>query len=128
MRAENVHIRNLTEPHFSENMISHLVMSDSRLKTLKALAKSFARITQHNEPMKDARWSADFVRGKGNGLIFLLHGKPGVGKTCTAGKRPFLMKGNGQLLITCLTYRVHRRVYSSSLNDPDEQRHRNGAP
>ncbi|KAF4921572.1 ATPase family AAA domain-containing protein 3B [Colletotrichum viniferum] len=81
---ENVHIRNLTEPHFSENMISHLVMSDSRLKTLKALAKSFARITQHNESMNDARWSADFVRGKGNGLIFLLHGKPGVGKTCTA--------------------------------------------
>ncbi|KAH9227104.1 hypothetical protein K456DRAFT_1902670 [Colletotrichum gloeosporioides 23] len=81
---EHVHIRNLTEPHYSENMISHLVMSESRLKTLKALAKGFARLTQHNESMKDARWSADFVRGKGNGLIFLLHGKPGVGKTCTA--------------------------------------------
>lgn len=30
-------------------------------------------------------WSADFVKGKGEGLIFLLHGKPGVGKTYTAG-------------------------------------------
>lgn len=65
-------------------MISHLVMSESRLKTLKALLKSFARVTQAEEALTDKRWSADFVRGKGNGLIFLLHGKPGVGKTCTA--------------------------------------------
>lgn len=66
-------------------MISHLVMNESRLKTLKALSKSFARLTKHGDAMEDKRWSADFVRGKGNGLIFLLHGKPGVGKTCTAG-------------------------------------------
>ena len=31
------------------------------------------------------KWSPDFVKGKGEGLIFLLHGKPGVGKTYTAG-------------------------------------------
>ncbi|KAK0644823.1 hypothetical protein DIS24_g8468 [Lasiodiplodia hormozganensis] len=41
-------------------------------------------------------WSADYVKGKGEGLIFLLHGKPGVGKTYTAEcisahiKRPLL--------------------------------------
>ncbi|GME23628.1 hypothetical protein BDV95DRAFT_572261 [Neofusicoccum parvum] len=29
-------------------------------------------------------WSADFIEGKGRGLIFLLHGTPGVGKTYTA--------------------------------------------
>ncbi|KAL0939826.1 P-loop containing nucleoside triphosphate hydrolase (ATPase) [Colletotrichum truncatum] len=81
---EDVHLRNLFEPQFDENMISHLVMSEQRLKTLKALSKSFARVTQHGEELKNSRWSADFVRGKGNGLIFLLHGKPGVGKTCTA--------------------------------------------
>ncbi|KAF4854276.1 ATPase family AAA domain-containing protein 3A [Colletotrichum siamense] len=81
---ELVHIRNLSEPQFNENMISHLVMNESRLKTLKALSKSFARLTKHGDAMEDKRWSADFVRGKGNGLIFLLHGKPGVGKTCTA--------------------------------------------
>ncbi|KAF3801312.1 hypothetical protein GCG54_00005468 [Colletotrichum gloeosporioides] len=81
---EDIYIRNLSEPRFEENMIKHLIMSDSRLMTLKALAKSFARTTQHGEAMKEDRWSADFVRGKGNGLILLLHGKPGVGKTCTA--------------------------------------------
>ncbi|KAF4484038.1 hypothetical protein CGGC5_v008298 [Colletotrichum fructicola Nara gc5] len=83
---DEVRIGHLSEPKFTENMISHLVMSDSRLKTLKALSKSFARVTQAGEDLPQKRWSADFVRGKGNGLIFLLHGKPGVGKTCTAGK------------------------------------------
>ncbi|KAH7045281.1 P-loop containing nucleoside triphosphate hydrolase protein [Macrophomina phaseolina] len=33
---------------------------------------------------ESSSWSADFVSGKGEGLIFLLHGKPGVGKTYTA--------------------------------------------
>lgn len=37
-------------------------------------------------PSDETAWSADFVKGKGEGLIFLLHGKPGVGKTYTAGK------------------------------------------
>jgi signal recognition particle GTPase len=27
----------------------------------------------------------DVIRGKGKGMIFLLHGTPGVGKTLTAG-------------------------------------------
>lgn len=35
---------------------------------------------------EQSSWSADFVTGKGEGLIFLLHGKPGVGKTYTAGQ------------------------------------------
>jgi hypothetical protein len=30
----------------------------------------------------------DLIKGKGKGLIFLLHGEPGVGKTLTAGKIP----------------------------------------
>jgi hypothetical protein len=58
-------------------MIENLVMDDRRLKILKSLAESFA--------MRSEMWTADFVEGKGNGLIFLLHGAPGVGKTFTAG-------------------------------------------
>ncbi len=30
----------------------------------------------------------DLIAGKGNGLIMLLHGGPGTGKTLTAGKSP----------------------------------------
>jgi SpoVK/Ycf46/Vps4 family AAA+-type ATPase len=29
-------------------------------------------------------WTADYIENKGKGLVFLLHGKPGVGKTYTA--------------------------------------------
>lgn len=30
-------------------------------------------------------FTADFIKGKGEGQIFLLHGPPGTGKTLTAG-------------------------------------------
>jgi SpoVK/Ycf46/Vps4 family AAA+-type ATPase len=35
-------------------------------------------------PVEAAHYNADLVRGKGKGLIILLHGAPGVGKTSTA--------------------------------------------
>lgn len=67
-------------------MIESLVTKDEqRINTLKALAKSFARENIDGIGIRKDSWSADFVEGKGNGLIFLLHGKPGVGKTYTAG-------------------------------------------
>ncbi|KAF2827234.1 P-loop containing nucleoside triphosphate hydrolase protein [Ophiobolus disseminans] len=52
----------------------------------------------HHAPVKP--WTADYVESKGKGLVFLLHGKPGVGKTYTAEciahqvRRPLL-------LVTC---------------------------
>lgn len=79
------------EPRFNENQIDNLVMNPMHVRTLKSLAKSFARINKRGENMRSEAWSADFMKGKGNGLIFLLHGKPGVGKTYTAG--------NGSLLV-----------------------------
>lgn len=67
-------------------MIDNLVTKDEyRIKTLKALAKGFARENVDGDRIEGDPWSADFVKGKGKGLIFLLHGKPGVGKTYTAG-------------------------------------------
>lgn len=73
-------------------MIESLVTKDqSRVDFLKALAKSFARENSSGERIVKEPWSADYVIGKGSGLIFLLHGKPGVGKTYTAGK-PFIVE------------------------------------
>lgn len=34
---------------------------------------------------------SDLIRGKGGGLIMLLHGGPGTGKTLTAGMSPSLL-------------------------------------
>jgi Cdc6-like AAA superfamily ATPase len=67
-------------------MIDKLVMDATRIKTLKALAGSYIRQNIHGEKTEVASWSADFIQGKGQGQIILLHGKPGVGKTCTAGE------------------------------------------
>lgn len=67
-------------------MIENLVMNQRRKDTLKALASSFARIDRKGENLAKDMWSADFIKGKGSGLIFLLHGQPGVGKTYTAGE------------------------------------------
>jgi DNA polymerase III delta prime subunit len=61
-------------------------MAESQKKRLLALVTSYAREDKAGNKMQRPAWSADFVKGKGQGLIFLLHGSPGVGKTCTAGE------------------------------------------
>lgn len=80
-----VNIANLREPEFDEGMVKNLIMDEAKKRTLTSLAKSFARRNNAGETIEKPMWSADFVLGKGTGLIFLLHGKPGVGKTLTAG-------------------------------------------
>ena len=86
MGIEPLHVSGFRELEFDEDMIQGLVMNEARKNILKALAKAFARRNQFGEELSSKMWAADFVKGKGSGLIFLLHGKPGVGKTCTAGK------------------------------------------
>lgn len=81
-----LHVKNFFAPEFHDEMIDDLVMDQARIKMLKALAKSYIRVNKRGNPIEHESWTADFVKGKGNGLTFLLHGKPGVGKTVTAGK------------------------------------------
>ena len=56
-----------------------LVIPDDYKKTVKALVKCHA--IDSNDPNGH---QVDLIRGKGKGLIILLHGVPGVGKTSTA--------------------------------------------
>lgn len=86
MRLDTLHVQNFREPQFQQQMINSLVTDADRLITLKALAESFIRVNQVGDTIERPAWSADFVKGKGNGMIFLLHGRPGVGKTYTAGQ------------------------------------------
>ena len=67
-------------------MIDTLVMDEQRKKILKAQTVSFIRTNKMGFDIERKVWSADYVEGKGSGLIFLLHGSPGVGKTYTAGR------------------------------------------
>ncbi|KAG9228393.1 P-loop containing nucleoside triphosphate hydrolase protein [Amylocarpus encephaloides] len=94
---EQMKVESFREPIYQQSMIDNLVMDASRIKTLKALAGSYIRQDIHGEKLKHNPWNADFVQGKGQGKIILLHGKPGVGKTCTAEyiaeytKRPLMV-------------------------------------
>jgi SpoVK/Ycf46/Vps4 family AAA+-type ATPase len=53
-------------------------------------------------PTSASAWTADFIENKGTGLVFLLHGKPGVGKTYTA---------------ECVAESVHRPLLSITCAD-----------
>ncbi|KAK0631215.1 hypothetical protein B0T14DRAFT_559036 [Immersiella caudata] len=62
-----------------ENAFDQLVLPPGHKDMVKSL------ITQHFRDKESGETeSADIVRGKGKGLIILLHGAPGVGKTSTA--------------------------------------------
>lgn len=75
----------LTEPTFADSAIDELVL---RPRENKAIIKAIARTYTESDSQADL-FSLDFIRGKGEGQIFLLHGPPGTGKTLTAGKVPF---------------------------------------
>ena len=50
-------------------------MADRRLGLLKKLSKNFLREEDNGKGDGVSQpWAADFVKGKGNSLIFLLHG------------------------------------------------------
>ncbi len=89
-------------------MIDTLVMAEERRQLIKALAKNYGKDGVHN-PHK--AWAADYVQGKGEGKIFLLHGKPGVGKTYTAGMFSEDKQTSGQIQI--------KVVQNASLTTPN---------
>lgn len=61
-----------------------LVLEDDIKKTVLALVRNHERQLGPGSTKHGAPSSIDLVQGKGRGLIILLHGEPGVGKTSTA--------------------------------------------
>ena len=60
-----------------------LVLPDGHKETVRALVANHAR-GPVNHDANSPDHGIDLVRGKGEGLVVLLHGAPGVGKTSTA--------------------------------------------
>jgi hypothetical protein len=77
-------------PKFKTNMIEDLVLEKETRNLIKMLAHKYTRVDSATGEISTDLWSADAVQGKGEGVIFLLHGKPGVGKTFTAGEPPWI--------------------------------------
>ncbi|KAK1980846.1 ATPase, partial [Colletotrichum cereale] len=79
----------------------YLVLDEEIKLTVKALIGKFAAA----DCSKVSPWANDFVKNKGEGRIFLLHGAPGVGKTCTAEcvaeltNRPLISLTSGDLSV-----------------------------
>jgi len=62
---------------YNKDAFASLILPNDLKKTLSSLLK----VQEANSAQFD-----DFIEGKGRGLIVLLHGPPGTGKTFTAGE------------------------------------------
>lgn len=71
-------IKDLTQMYIRDSAGPHL-REDKMYRKVTDVHKSL----RHKKA--DTTWSPDFIEGKGEGLTILLHGRPGVGKTYTAG-------------------------------------------
>jgi ATP-dependent Lon protease len=70
-------------PH-NEKGWDNLVIDDYIKETVLALVTNHERQADAEKTTNGGLSSVDLVQGKGRGLIILLHGEPGVGKTSTA--------------------------------------------
>ena len=67
------HYDNLNNINFNENIFNDIVIDKSKKMLVQALLKNY-----------DYKSNYNLIEDKGNNLIFLLYGSPGVGKTLTA--------------------------------------------
>jgi ATP-dependent 26S proteasome regulatory subunit len=71
----------VNDPKLALDAIDQLVMKpESNKDTIKAIVKTYTDSEGENLV------GVDFIPGKGEGQIILLHGPPGTGKTLTAGR------------------------------------------
>ena len=89
--AVSLCVENIESVVWNKKAFDRLVLDDKSKELVNAL------VTVH----LSANRMGDIISGKGNGLIMLLHGSPGVGKTLTAG--------NNKLYIMPVSYRSNFR-------------------
>ncbi|KAF2224382.1 hypothetical protein BDZ85DRAFT_234813 [Elsinoe ampelina] len=66
------------------NRWDDLVIPRSNKRTIEALVQRHIQRAERDKSSETSGQSDSFISGKGRGLVFLLHGPPGVGKTSTA--------------------------------------------
>ncbi|KAK3394362.1 ATPase [Podospora didyma] len=94
-----------------KDAFKYLVLDSEVKLTVKALIGKLATSNGKVSP-----WPSDFVKNKGEGRIFLLHGSPGVGKTCTAEcvaeltHRPLLALTSGDISTSMSAASVERSL------------------
>ncbi|CAE7135438.1 unnamed protein product [Rhizoctonia solani] len=89
-------VEKLTPVPFQPHIFNHLVLRDDYKNLIRSLVDAHAG-------KGDAALLTDVVTGKGGGLVIVLHGKPGTGKTLTAEavsehlERPLYTVSSGEL-------------------------------
>ncbi|RDA92889.1 hypothetical protein CP533_3889 [Ophiocordyceps camponoti-saundersi (nom. inval.)] len=110
-RWATLHVAKLRPLQPDKDAFGQLVIDEDTKRTVKALVGQFTSSRDRVEP-----WAGDFVRNKGEGRILLLHGQPGVGKTCTAEcmaeltNRPLLSLTSGDLGLSATEQLVESRL------------------
>ncbi|PUU80698.1 hypothetical protein B9Z19DRAFT_1078786 [Tuber borchii] len=90
-------VEHVNEIKFNPDAFESLVLPKAQKKIVKALVESHTS-NRGSRPGID-----DVIKGKGKGLVAVLHGRPGVGKTLTAEgiseflQKPLYMVGAGEL-------------------------------
>lgn len=70
-------VASILNPGFQNKAFDHLVLPLEKKEMIRSLVNQSENVLSSFD---------DLIEGKGKGLIFLLHGPPGVGKTFTAGR------------------------------------------
>ncbi|KAI0197182.1 putative AAA family ATPase [Xylaria flabelliformis] len=106
-RWGEVYVDGISDIKWDENAFDSLVLEEETKRLIKSFVS--AQVKQSNSPEFD-----DIVEGKGQGMIMLLTGEPGIGKTLTAetvsekAQRPLYMLSAGELGIS--SERVEKRL------------------
>lgn len=91
-------VARISDIQWDTGAFDSLVLPEAQKRIVRALVESHTNIHDKNSAGFD-----DFIKGKGRGLVAVLHGRPGVGKTLTAEgiseflKRPLYCVSAGEL-------------------------------
>jgi SpoVK/Ycf46/Vps4 family AAA+-type ATPase len=99
-------INSLRDPPASDNVFQNLKIDEAHKLMVTSLVKSHLDKQKTQKLRSGVSLNQDLIRGKGSGLVMLLHGVPGVGKTATAeavaqaNKKPLFVITCGDLGFT----------------------------
>ncbi|KAK7427911.1 hypothetical protein QQZ08_005523 [Neonectria magnoliae] len=81
-------VRYVKEIDWRDDGFSRLQLDESHKRMIQGSVRALRRRRRIERTIKESNTSTlftqDFIRGKGRGLVIMLHGEPGIGKTATA--------------------------------------------
>lgn len=83
-----VDVQHLKSLHWRDDGFSQLQLQEDHKLVIQSSVRSYLKRRPVERRIEKAKsgmlYTQDFIRGKGRGLLIMLHGEPGTGKTATA--------------------------------------------